>query len=118
MCRCESEARTAVTVAELIWELTHVVPDLLELLEVFRPLCNAVSWLLFLQSAQNCLILNGDFHELLFTLYPIQTSLLDPDGVVEVGPRILHDVGHLLQQYPVLPLNLCVAPCKTQINPR
>jgi hypothetical protein len=47
----------------------------------------------------------------MLALHAIQTALLDAHRVVQVGPRVLHNVRHLLEQDSVFPLNLRIASC-------
>ena len=56
------------------------------------------------------MVLHSDLHEIVLALYSVQTGLLDSHRVVEVRPRVLHNVGHLLEQDAVFPLDLGIPP--------
>ena len=114
--RCECEAGLALGNIELIRVFAHVVPDLGNFIEISGPLRHAVGWCLLLKPFQDGLIFHSNLHQLVLALNAIQTGLLHSDGVVEIGSRVLHDVGHFLEQYAIFPLDLRIASCDRQDN--
>ena len=112
--RCECEAGLALRNIELVRVLAHVVPDLGNFIELSGPLRYAVGRSLLLKPFQDGLVFHSNLHELVLALNAIQTGLLHSDGVVEIRSRVLHDVGHFLEQYAVFPLDLRIAPCDRQ----
>jgi len=98
---------------KLIGILAHVVSDFSYFIKVTGPLCNAVGRLFLLQTSKNCLIFNGDFHQLLLALNSIQTCLFNTHGVVELRLWVLHDIRHFLEQNTVFPLDFSITPYNT-----
>jgi len=88
----QSEARLAVGLFKLVAILAHVIPDLLKLLEIPRPLGYAVGGLLLLKTRQNGLVLNCDLHQLVLALNSVQTSLLHAHWVVKLRLGVLHNI--------------------------
>jgi len=111
---CQSETRLAVGLFELITIFTHVVPDLLNLLEILWPLCHAVCRLLLLETSQNSLVFNSNLHEVFFSLNSVQTGLRNTNWIVELRLWILHNIWHFLQQDSVLSFNLGISACQTK----
>ena len=105
----ESEARLAFGNIELIWVLAHVVPDLGDLIELSGPLRHAIGRCLLLKPFQDCLVFDGNLHQLILALDTIQAGFLNSHGVVQIRSWVLHDIGHFLEQNPVFPLDLSIA---------
>ena len=108
--RCQRKSGLAVAVLELVWVLAHVVSDLLDLLKVRRPLGHAIGRLLLLQTPQDGLVLDRNFHQLILSLHSVQTCLFNSIRVVKAGLVFLHNVGHFLEQNPVFSLDLSITP--------
>ena len=106
---CQCEARLAFGDVELIWILTHVVPDLGNFIEFSGPLRHAVGGCLLLKPFQDGLVFDGNLHQLILALDTIQAGFLNSHRVVEIRPWVLHDIGHFLEQNTVFPLDLSVA---------
>ena len=95
---------------ELIWVLAHVVSDFLDLLKVSRPLGHAIGRLLLLQTLQDSLVLDRNFHQLILPLHSVQTCLFNSIRVVKTRIVFLHNVGHFFEQNPVFSLDLSITP--------
>lgn len=65
-----------------------------------------------MQSLKNCLVFYSNFHKFFLALNSVETCFFDAHRVVKVWLRILHNVGHLLQENTVFPLNLSITPLK------
>ena len=84
------------------------------------PFRNTIRRRLLLKSLQYCLVFDRDLDKLLLSATSVQTSNLKTlyreltfqglTGVVEFGLGVLHDIGHLFQEYLVRPLNILVLP--------
>ena len=97
LCCCQRETTSRVAVIKLVAILTHVVPNLLNFLEVLRPLCNAVSRLFLLQSSQDGLIFYSNLHQFILALNAVKTWLRLAVWIVQFGLTVLHNVRHLLE---------------------
>lgn len=93
-------------ITEAIWVLAHHLPIYTLLTELILPLFNTVSSLLFLKTTQYLLVFICDFDQIAASLVTIQTPLT---RTISRAASLLHDVGHLLQEDSVLPLDLSVA---------
>ena len=105
---CECEAGLALCNVKLIGVFAHVVPYLGNLIELSRPLGHAVGRCFLLKPFQDGLVFDGNLHQLVLALDSIQAGFLDSHGVVEIRLRVLHDVGHFLEQNTVFPLDLSI----------
>ena len=106
---CECEAGLALGNIELIWVLAHVVPDFGNIVELSGPLRHAVGRGLLLKPFQDGLVFHSNLHKFILALNAIQAGFLDSHRVVEIRSRVLHDIGHFLEQNTVFPLDLSVA---------
>ena len=106
---CECETRLALCNIELIWVFAHVISDLGDLIELSGPLGHAVGRCFLLKPFQDGLVFDGNLHQLILALDTIQASFLDSHRVVKIRFRVLHDIGHFLEQNTVFPLDLRIA---------
>ena len=75
-CRLQ-EASPRLAIPKLVRELTDVVPNLLNVLELLLPLCHTVSWLFILQTSENCLVFDCYFHQLFLSVFSVERCLFN-----------------------------------------
>ena len=75
-CRLQ-EASLRLAIPKLVWELTDVVPNLLNVFELLLPLCHTVSGLFILQASQDCLVFDCYFHQFFLSVFSVERCLFD-----------------------------------------